>query len=195
MPLDDILHNLRGATARTISPPDLNKMRAAALATKRRRSPRLPWAAGAAVLALAFGFGGAFLAQHGLPAGERQAMLKVPQGFWALTPIQQRPTTFSIFPRAPGSKACAIDQGGPATPSYRPLQGVCTTEVLTLQRYLERFPEAPHPAHIWRAVVLNEHWKGPASQGQHAAAWLFLLDEHGQLLHVEVIGLPPQNWP
>lgn len=193
-PLDDILNDLRGATARTMSPPDLKKMRAtAAFATEARPRPRLSWAAGAAVLALALGFGGAFLAQRGLPAGQKQAVLAVPRGFWSLAAIQQRPATFSIFPHLPGSRACAIPHGGVSfTPSYTPLQGVCTTEVLTRQGYLERFQHGP--VGIWRAVVLSERWKGPASQGRRTAAWVFLLDRQGQLLHIQIVGVPPQDW-
>lgn len=193
-PLDDILQDLRGAASRTMPSPDLKKIRAAGLVTKVRRSPRLPWAVGAAVLVLAFGFGGAYLAHHGLPAGQSQVSLPVPQGFWSLKSVQQRAATFRIFPYRTGSMACSIDHGGPGGPSYTPLHGICTTEVLTRQTYLETFPKGPRPARIWRAVMLSESWKGPASEGQHTAAWVFLLDDQGRLLHVMVSGLPPQNW-
>lgn len=193
-PLDEILQDLRGATARTMSAPNLKKMPLATVATKLPRRPHIPWTAGAAVLALAFALGGVYLAHHTLPAGQRHAQ-QIPQGFWSLTAIRQRSTTFGIFPRAPGTRACEVDHGGPASPSYTPFQGTCTTEVLTRQRYMERYPKGPKSADISRAVILSETWNGPASDGQHSAAWVFLLDEQGHLLHIIGIGLPPQNWP
>jgi hypothetical protein len=192
-PLDEILEDLRGATARAIPAPNLTKMHWAKVATKLPRRPHLPWTAAAAVLALAFGLGGVYLTHHTLPAGQRHPA-QLPQGFWSLKVIRQRSTVFRIFPHTPGTRACKVDHGGPATTSYTPYQGTCTSEVLTRQEYLERYPKVPKSADISRAVILSETWTGPASEGQHSAAWVFLLDEQGHLLHTMVIGLPPQNW-